>query len=55
VEISQPNQIDGFQFFKTARRIIVSFEAMFWLKKCSGLSGRWTVSDQNDARAGLVA
>lgn len=42
-----------FQSFKTARRIIAGFEAMLWLRKGFGFSGKWTVNDRNDLLARL--
>ncbi len=38
----------GFRSFATARRTIVGFAAMLWLRKGFGLAGRWTVRERND-------
>lgn len=46
-------KISGFQSFKTARRTIAGFEAVFWLKKGFGFTGDWTVNDHNDLIACL--
>lgn len=46
-------KIGGFQSFNTARRTIAGFEAMLWLRKGFGVSGGWTVNDQNDLLARL--
>ncbi|XIE10205.1 DDE-type integrase/transposase/recombinase (plasmid) [Rhizobium ruizarguesonis] len=46
-------KIGGFQSFNTARRTIAGFEAMLWLRKGFGLSGSWTINDQNDLLARL--
>ena len=40
-------RVGGFQSFYTARRTIQGFEAMLWLRKGFGLSGAWTVCEQN--------
>lgn len=46
-------KIGGFQSFKTARRKVVDFQAMLWLKKGFSLSRGWTSNDQNDLLAHL--
>ncbi|MDO6965458.1 IS6 family transposase [Rhizobium alvei] len=46
-------KISGFKSFRTACRTIAGFEAMLWLKKGFGLTGDWTVNDQNDLLAHL--
>ena len=35
------------QAFHTARRMILGFEAMLWLRKGFGFAGAWTVREQN--------
>ena len=40
-------RIDGFQSFRTARRMIRGFEAMLWLRKGFDFAGAWTVQEQN--------
>ncbi|NTG51544.1 IS6 family transposase [Agrobacterium rhizogenes] len=44
-------KIGGLQSFNTARRTIAGFEAMLWLRKGFGVSGSWSVNNQNDLRA----
>ncbi|MGO7601935.1 DDE-type integrase/transposase/recombinase, partial [Rhizobium ruizarguesonis] len=48
-------KIGGFQSFNTARRTIAGFEAMLWLRKGFGLSGSWTINDQNDLLARIFS
>jgi IS6 family transposase len=40
-------RVGGFRSFNTARRTICGFEAVLWLRKGFGLSGAWTVREQN--------
>jgi len=44
-------RVGGFQSFRTARRTIQGFEALLWLRKGFGLSGAWTVCEQNQLLA----
>lgn len=43
----------GIQSVMTAPRTVADIEAMLWLKKSFGLSGDWTVNDQNNLLAYL--
>ncbi|HCL65993.1 MAG TPA: hypothetical protein DIC56_14360 [Rhizobium sp.] len=45
-------KIDGFRSFNTTRRTLAGFEVMPWLKKGFGISGGWTVNDQDDPFGG---
>jgi len=54
--VSEPVQmpkVGGFRPFETERRTIAHFEIFLWLKK-GGLSGEWTVTDQNGLLARLL-
>src|SRR4051812_39609066 len=44
-------RVGGFHSFSTARRTIQGFEALLWLRKGFGLSGAWTVCEQNQLLA----
>lgn len=46
-------KVGGFGSFNSARQTIAGYEAMLWLRKGFGLSGGWTVNDQNDLPARL--
>ncbi|MEJ8309386.1 DDE-type integrase/transposase/recombinase [Agrobacterium larrymoorei] len=46
-------KVGGFRPFETERRTIAHFEIFLWLKK-GGLSGEWTVTDQNGLLARLL-
>ena len=41
-------KVGDFRAFATAKRTIVGFEAMLWLKKGFGFAGEWTVRRQNE-------
>lgn len=41
-------KIGCFQSFNTARKTIMGFEAMLWLRKGFGFSGDWNVLNQNE-------
>ncbi|SSC65129.1 unnamed protein product [Ciceribacter selenitireducens ATCC BAA-1503] len=46
-------KINGFRSFNTARRTLAGFQVILWLKKGFGISGGWTVNDQDDLLARL--
>jgi transposase-like protein len=46
-------KVGGFRSFNSARNSIAGFEAMLWLKKGFGLTGQWSVREQNDLLAML--
>jgi transposase-like protein len=52
VKKSMP-KVGGFRSFNSARKSIAGFEAMLWLRKGFGLTGQWSVCEQNDLLAVL--
>jgi hypothetical protein len=44
-------KIGGFLSFATAKRTIVGFEAMLWLKNGFGFAGEWNVVKQSELLA----
>ncbi|MEJ8476668.1 IS6 family transposase [Roseibium algae] len=52
VKKSMP-KVGGFRSFNSARKSITDFEAMLWLKKGFGVTGQWSVREQNDLLAVL--
>lgn len=46
-------KVGGFRSFNSARKSIAGFEAMLWLRKGFGLTGQWSVREQNDLFAML--
>ncbi len=48
LRVKKKMKIGRFQPFKPAPRTIAGFEKMLWLRKGFGVTGDWTVNDQND-------